>query len=131
MPGARATLEPVSLPEPIQRLVDALNSHDPSRVAAAFAEDYRAELPMHPERNFVGNAQVEQNYGRIFADIPDLRAAVLRWTADGDVIWSEWEMTGTRQDGSNALLRGVVIAHAPRGGPIAHTRFYIDPVANP
>jgi hypothetical protein len=37
-------------------------------------------------------------------------------------------MTGTAPDDSRVILRGVVIADAPDGGPIAHTRFYIEPV---
>jgi hypothetical protein len=30
--------------------------------------------------------------------------------------------------GTGVTLRGVVIADSPGGGPIAHTRFYIEPV---
>jgi predicted SnoaL-like aldol condensation-catalyzing enzyme len=118
----------VDLPDPIKRLADALNAHDPAQVAAAFTDDYRCEVPMHPERGFTGNEQVRQNYTDIFARMPDLRAEVLRWIGDGDEIWSEWEMTGSGPGGSTATLRGVVIADAPGSGPIAHTRFYIEPV---
>jgi hypothetical protein len=118
----------MELPDPIKRLANALNARDPLKVAAAFAEDYRCEMPMHPERGFTGNAQVRQNYTDIFKRLPDLRADVLRWTNNGDVSWSEWEMTGTAPDDSRVILRGVVIADAPDGGPIAHTRFYIEPV---
>ena len=118
----------MDLPIPIKRLADALNAHDPNLVAAAFTEDYRCEVPLHPERAFTGNAQVRKNYSEIFERIPDLRAEVLRCTSDGDVSWSEWEMAGTGPDDSFAILRGVVIATAPGGGPIAHTRFYIEPV---
>ena len=118
----------MDLPIPIKRLADALNAHDPMQVAAAFTEGYHCEVPMHPERAFTGNAQVRRNYTEIFDSIPDLRAEVLRWTSDGDVSWSEWEMRGTGPGDSSVLLRGVVIADAPGGGPIAHTRFYIEPV---
>ena len=118
----------MDLPTPIKRLADALNAHDPMRVAAAFTEDYHCEVPMHPERAFTGKAQVRQNYTEIFERIPDLCAEVLRWTSNGDVSWSEWEMTGTGPDDSSIILSGVVIADAPGGGPIAHTRFYIEPV---
>jgi hypothetical protein len=121
----------MDLPAPIGRLAEALNAHDPVRVAAAFTDDYRCEVPMHPERGFTGNAQVRQNYTEIFARIADLRAEVLRWTSAGDVSWSEWEMTGTGPDDSTVVLRGVVIADAPGGGSIAHTRFYIEPVVDP
>lgn len=125
-PSGRTT----DLPTPIKRLADALNAHDPVRVAAAFADDYRCEVPMHPERAFIGNAVVQQNYTQIFDRIPNLRAAVLRWTCDGDTSWSEWEMTGNGPDDSSVILRGVVIADAPDNGPIVHTRFYIEPVVD-
>lgn len=118
----------MDLPEPIKRLADALNTHDPSQVAAAFTDDYHCEVPMHPERGFTGNEQVRQNYAAIFDRMRDLRAEVLRWIGDGDVIWSEWEMAGTGPGDSRTLLRGVVIAEAPGRGPIKHTRFYIEPV---
>lgn len=118
----------MGLPTPIARLADALNAHEPAQVAAAFTEHYHCEVPMHPERGFTGNAQVRQNYIEIFDRIPDLRAEVLRWISNGDVSWSEWEMTGTGPGDSSVILRGVVIADAPDGGPIAHTRFYIEPV---
>jgi hypothetical protein len=114
----------MDMPAPIKRLADALNSHDPDRVAAAFAQDYRCEIPMHPDRAFSGNETVRANYTEIFDRVPDLRSEVLRWTGDTNASWSEWEMTGT-----GVTLRGVVIADSPGGGPIAHTRFYIEPVA--
>jgi hypothetical protein len=120
--------EPLDLPTPIRRLAAALNARDPELVAGAFTDDYNCEMPMHPERGFTGNSQVRRNYTDIFRRIPDLRAEVLRWTSNGDVSWSEWEMTGTGPDDSRVILRGVVIADAPDGGPIAHTRFYIEPV---
>jgi ketosteroid isomerase-like protein len=111
---------------PMSRLQDAINSHDPQRVAACFTEDYRTELPMHPAQSFQGNSRVRDNWTKILARTPDLKADVLRFDA-GNLTWSEWEMRGTNIDGSAALIRGCVICTF-RGELIDWTRFYLDPV---
>ena len=54
-------------PSPIEHLRDAINSHDPARVADCFTENYRCELPLHPSRSFTGRARVFENYQAIFA----------------------------------------------------------------
>lgn len=38
-------------------LRDAINSHDPNEVTAAFTEDYRCDMPMHPSRDFSGSTR--------------------------------------------------------------------------
>jgi SnoaL-like domain len=113
----------------ITRLRDAINSHDPARVAACFAPDYHCETPMHPSRDFVGSEHVFQNWTGILARIPDLRAEILRSAAAGPESWSEWEMRGTATDGSAALIRGVVVS-VTRDSAIGWTRFYLDPVTD-
>ncbi|KAA0097983.1 nuclear transport factor 2 family protein [Mycolicibacterium sp. P1-18] len=60
-------------PSVLDLLRDAINSGDPGRVADCFTDDYRAELPHHPERSFTGNEQVRNNWTMIFAGISDLR----------------------------------------------------------
>lgn len=116
------------MPPALGRLVDAINSHDAQLVAQAFTSDYRCEMPMHPDRSFVGSDHVRDNYAALFATIPDLTATVTDWTRDGDVSWSEWEMRGVDTDDAAVLMRGVVIAKSLRDGPIHHARFYLDPV---
>jgi ketosteroid isomerase-like protein len=120
----------MTMPEPIRRLVDAINTHNPDTVAAAFTDDYHCEMPLHPSRSFTGSDQVRDNYAGIFARTPDLRAEVLRCVDEGDVSWSEWEMRGTGPGGTPVVMRGVVIATAPASGPISRTRFYLDPVVD-
>src|SRR5690348_8493826 len=93
----------------VQRLCQATNDHDLDAVAGCFTAGYRNETPAHPERSFVGRAQVRKNWAQIFAAVPDVRADVLRCAEDGDTVWSEWEHRGTRPDGSAHLMRGVVI----------------------
>src|SRR6478735_10286292 len=93
----------------ISRLVDATNAHDLDALAGCFAPDYRNETPAHPARGFSGREQVRRNWQQIFAAVPDLHAVVLRSAVAGDTVWSEWEMSGTRRDGTAHLMRGVIL----------------------
>ena len=111
----------------VDRLLQAINDHDLEALVACFAEDYENETPVHPARGFRGSGQVRRNWEQIFAFVPDLRAEVTRNATDGDVVWSEWEMTGTRRDGSAHCMRGVVIFGV--GERVAQwARFYLEPV---
>lgn len=111
----------------VQRLQRATNDHDLDALVACFAPDYRNEAPAHPERGFTGSEQVRANWTQIFAAIPDLTCEVLRFTVDGDMVWSEWEHRGTRPDGSLHLMRGVVI-FGVADGLASWARFYLEPV---
>ena len=93
----------------IDRLVEATNSHDIAALVDCFAVDYQNETPAHPARDFRGREQVRRNWEQIFAAVPDVSARVLRRSVDGDTVWSEWEMSGTRRDGSSHLMRGVIL----------------------
>ncbi len=113
--------------EMVNRLVRATNDHDLDALVACFARDYENETPVHPARGFRGSDQVRRNWEQIFAFVPDLRAEVQRTAIDGDTAWSEWEMTGTRRDGSAHCMRGVVIFGVHEG--IADwARFYLEAV---
>ncbi len=111
--------------DPVDRLRDAINSHDPRQVADCFTADYRSEVPHRPAEGFVGSARVAENWTAIFARLPDLHARVLRRAVAGAEIWSEWEMAATD---APVLLGGPVIM-TTRAGRIAWTRFYVGPIA--
>ena len=113
----------------LDRLLRATNDHDLAALVECFAPDYRNETPAHPARGFDGRDQVRKNWEQIFANVPDVCAAVLRRAADGDTIWSEWEMSGTRRDGSPHLMRGVVI-FGVRDDRASWARFYLEPVVD-
>lgn len=110
----------------VDRLCQATNEHDLDALAECFALDYRNETPVHPARGFQGRAQVRKNWEQIFAAVPDI-AAQVRWVADGGEAWSEWEMRGTRRDGSPHVMRGVVI-FGVEGEQASWARFYLEPV---
>jgi ketosteroid isomerase-like protein len=111
----------------MNRLCVATNAHDLEGVVGCFTADYRNETPIHPARGFVGRDQVRRNWQQIFAFVPDIAATVLASSVDGDTIWTEWEHTGTRADGSSHAMRGVVI-FGVRDGLASSARFYLEPV---
>jgi ketosteroid isomerase-like protein len=117
-------------PDPIQRLENAINSHDPQRVADCFTPDYRCETPHRPAEGFTGSDRVFANWTAIFTRLPDLRAQVLRRATAGAELWSEWEMVGTGPDGTPLVMCGPVIM-TTREGRIGWTRFYLSPVPAP
>ena len=110
----------------VDRLLQATNDHNVDAVVACFAEDYENVTPVHPARSFRGREQVRRNWEQIFAFVPDLRAEVPSSAIDGETAWTEWEITGTRRDGSPHLMRGVVL-FGVRDGVAQWARFYLEP----
>lgn len=92
-----------------------------------FDDGYVNETPVHPKRGFRGSEQVRRNWIQIFASVPELRALVLRTAVEGDMVWTEWDMSGTRDDGGPFRMAGVVIFEV-RDDAIASARFYLEPV---
>lgn len=111
----------------LTKLQEATNSHDLEAVVACFTTDYRNDAPAHPSRAFRGNEQVRRNWRQIFGSVPDVHAAVLGAAVNGPDIWSEWEMKGTRPDGTQHFMRGVIV-FGLRGGRAESARFYLEPV---
>jgi ketosteroid isomerase-like protein len=111
----------------VARLLEAINAHDLEAMVACFADDYVNEWPAHPQRGFRGNQQVRSNWSQIFAGVPDLRARLPRMVVDGDTVWAEWDLSGTRRDGAAHLMRGVSIFGVAEGR-LAWVRFYLEPV---
>ncbi len=66
------------MPTTLERLSQAVNSHDAERMANLFAEDYASPQPVHPRRGFGGRAQVAKNWTAIFQAVPDFTAEVVR-----------------------------------------------------
>jgi len=124
MPDRGSVSDPVDL---VRRLRQAVNDHDLEALVGCFGTDYRNETPAHPSRGFSGQEQVRRNWQQIFAAVPDLTAEVLRWSVNGDTVWTEWEHRGTRADGSAHLMRGVVIFGVTHS-VATWARFYLEPV---
>jgi ketosteroid isomerase-like protein len=111
----------------VDRLVAATNAHDLEALVGCFAEDYRNITPSHPGRGFTGREQVRRNWEQIFASVPDLRADVVASTVDGSTVWTQWDMRGTRADGSAHRMAGVIIFDVT--GDVAQAAtFFLEPV---
>ena len=109
------------------RLRDAMNDHDLEAFLDCFHEDYKSEQPIHPGRGFGGRDQVRANWSAIFSGVSDFAADLLSHCQDEGREWSEWRWTGTRQDGSNLDMAGVII-FGVRDGRITWGRLYVEPV---
>ena len=123
MPTA-AISQPVDF---LGRLEGATNAHDVEAVVQCFTTDYVNTAPAHPARAFTGSAQIRKNWEEIFSFVPDITVRVLAQAGDDQEVWSEWEMRGTRRDGSRHLLRGVIV-FSLRGGRASAARFFLEPV---
>ena len=110
-----------------ERLAQATNDHDLDALVACFAEDYVNETPIHPTRGFSGRDQVRRNWEQIFGFVPDLAARILGLAVDGETVWTEWEMTGTRRDGTPHHMRCVIV-FGVRDDVARSARFYLEPV---
>jgi ketosteroid isomerase-like protein len=116
---------PLAVIERIRRAVDA---HDLEALAACFQPGYRSEQPLHPDRAFRGREQLRTNWSQIFAAVPDIRATVLRCATDGATVWTEWDLRGTRRDGTPQHTAMVTIGGVHEG-QIAWMRLYMEQVS--
>lgn len=111
----------------LERLLPAVNGHDLESSVTCFHEEYVNENPAHPQRGFRGNEQVRRDWTQIFAEVPDVRARVLRSAVDGDSLWTEWEMSGARRDGGQFDMRGVFIFGVV-DGRARWARMFLEPI---
>ena len=91
----------------VDRLCAATNARDLEGIVGCFAVDYRNETPCIRHADLAAS--------RCAAMAADLRlragcaARVVASAVNGATIWTEWEHTGTRADGSAHVMRGVII----------------------
>ncbi len=111
------------------KLRDATNSRSLAEVVGCFADDYVNHTPAHPGRGFTGKDQVGRKWAQIFAAVPDHTATLIASAQDGDTVWTEWEMRGTRADGAPHLMCGPIV-FTVRDGLASAARFYLEPVDN-
>lgn len=109
----------------VERWVDAINQHNPDAVASCFDLDYRDEAPARRGESVVGREKVRQNFVTFFKDIPDIRAELIGCVAEGEKLWMEWRMGGTRKDGTQMEFAGVNI-FGVKDGRLAWGRIYSE-----
>jgi len=110
-----------------ERMIQAANRHDLDAMVACFAPDFRSEQPLHPERNFVGQAGVRKNWSFFFSTIPDIQIEVLGEVTEGDTVWAEVHFHGEQTDGKKFNVRGVTL-QGISADQIIWARLYIEPV---
>jgi ketosteroid isomerase-like protein len=111
----------------LERLLPAVNDHNLEALVSCFVDDYVNENPAHPQREFRGKEQVRRNWAQIFGGVPDVHARVLRYATQGDTLWTEWDMWGTRRDGGAFQMRGVFIFGVEQG-MAKWARMFLEPV---
>ena len=112
----------------VERLLRATNDHDLDALVACFAEDYENETPVHPGARLPRPRAGAPELGAdLRATCPTSAPRCCALAVDGDTAWTEWEMTGTRRDGTAHHMRGVII-FGVRDGVAAWARFYLEPV---
>lgn len=121
------TDSPATPSEVVTRLFERTNAHDLDGLVGCFAPDYTLTNPAHPARDFVGTDQVRRNWTGLFAGVPDLVVTVHRLVADGEAVWVEVAMAGTRRDRIPLRMAGVQI-FTVREGLVRGCRFYLEPV---
>jgi limonene-1,2-epoxide hydrolase len=110
------------MPTVLEQLHSAMNQHDLEAMLQCFDPDYRSEQPLHPNRGFGGKEQVRKNWSALFESFPDFKAELLRYTADGDTVWTEWHWTAAGLNITGVTLFGV------RADRIVWGRLYMEPV---
>jgi limonene-1,2-epoxide hydrolase len=95
--------------EVAESFVAAISRHDPDAVARCFAEDYEDEAPARRGEVVRGRDEVHANFVRMFASMPDVKAAIVRLAERENEVWMEWRLSGTRDDGTSMDFVGVNI----------------------
>lgn len=106
MPTAGHASGPVAV---ARRWVQSLTDHDLDAAVECFEDGYADEAPARRGESVQGRDAVRRNFQRLFADIPDLAAELLRTVVDGHQLWMEWRMRGTRRDATEMEFVGVNI----------------------
>ena len=95
--------------ETVEALLDAFNAHDLDAIMAFFSDDCSLDMPRGPDpwgQRFVGKAAVREGLASRFEGLPDVRYSDARHWISGNMVVSEWRLTGTRTDGVQVNVRG-------------------------
>ena len=95
--------------EVAEALLDAFNAHDLDRIMGFFADDCSLDMPRGPDpcgQRFIGKAAVRAGLAGRFQGLPDVHYGEARHWGSGNMVASEWPLTGTRPDGERLRVRG-------------------------
>ena len=95
--------------ETVKAILDAFNAHDLDAIMEFFSDDCSLDMPRGPDpwgQRFVGKADVRAGLATRFEGLPDVRYSDDRHWISGNMVVSEWLLTGTRTDGVQVKVRG-------------------------
>jgi ketosteroid isomerase-like protein len=101
--------EPSVSLETAKAILDAFNAHDLDAIMHFFAEDCSLDMPRGRDpwgTRFVGKAAVREGLALRFKGLPDVRYSEDRHWVSGNMLFSEWLLTGTKLDGVPVRVRG-------------------------
>src|SRR4030095_71465 len=101
-------LQSVSAETP-KAILDAFNAHDLDAIMEFFADDCSLDMPRGPEpwgQRFVGKAAVRASLTPRFQGLPDVHYSDDRHWISGNMVFSEWLLTGTTPQGVAVKVRG-------------------------
>ena len=90
-------------------ILDAFNAHDLDAIMEFFADDCSLDMPRGPEpwgQRFVGKVAVRQGLATRFSGLPDVHYGEDRHWICGNMVFSEWLLTGTTRNGVAVKVRG-------------------------
>jgi steroid delta-isomerase-like uncharacterized protein len=121
----------------MDRVTEAINSHDADAVAACFSQD---AVVIDPFGRTEGREQIAEYWRGLFEAFPDLRGGAERTYESGKTATDEWTFTGTHEGplrtpdgesipptGKQVRLRGSDFATV-ENGLIVEDRAYFDQV---
>jgi ketosteroid isomerase-like protein len=100
--------ESVSM-ETVKAILDAFNAHDLDAIMEFFADDCSLDLPHGPDpwgQCFVGKEAVRAGLATRFTGLPDVHYGDDRHWISGNMVVSEWLLTGTTPTGVHVRVRG-------------------------
>ena len=100
--------ESISMEIP-KAILDAFNAHDLDAIMEFFADDCFLDMPRGPEpwgQRFAGKAAVRQGLATRFNGLPDVHYGDDRHWISGNMVFSEWLLTGTTPKGVAVKVRG-------------------------
>ena len=98
-----------NLLEVADAILAAFNAHDLDKVMSFFADDCSLDMPRGPEpwgQRYVGKTAVREGLAGRFRGLPDVHYGEARQWGAGNMVVSEWLLTGTRPTGEKVKVRG-------------------------
>ena len=95
--------------EVAKAILDAFNAHDLDAIMGFFADDCSLDMPRGPDewgQRFFGKTAVREGLAGRLKGLPDVHYGEDRHWGSGNMVVSEWLLTGTQPGGEKVKVRG-------------------------